>query len=401
MNLRDVFSNVAYKKLIAVDLPHGSSHQHELDGVRALRNFFNTSVKIDGAIQWFFFKDDEEPVRFDGTFTFYDSRERNPNRSAEWRMYYSGEILENAEPEDVVVLARKDDLSQPIFGLVFKNGSSWLRTAKVLFEIDNFGNSFQFLDENELNNEIEYSKQQLLDSLGIEYQIPISQTFEQIAIDELNRNDQHIPSTYRLAQLSWELSDLSSARIVDDILLIWLQNESELFFAMERIVVQPRIDRGFSTVEDFIQYSLQVQNRRKSRRGTSLQNHLERLFRENHLLFSAQAHTEGRNQPDFIFPGEREYHNPEFDSSLLVMLGAKSSCKERWAQVLNEADKIPNKHLCTLEQQLSETQTNQMRSRGLTLVVPEPYHNTFSETQRSEIWTLNHFVEFIHSKQNN
>ena len=39
----------------------------------------------------------------------------------------------------------------------------------------------------------------------------------------------------------------------------------------------------------------------------------------------------------------------------------KSTCKDRWRQVLSEADRIPNKHLFTLEAAISENQTSKCK----------------------------------------
>ncbi len=47
MNCDLIFSAIAYKVLVQVDIP-GGSHQHELDGVEALRSFFNTDQVITG-----------------------------------------------------------------------------------------------------------------------------------------------------------------------------------------------------------------------------------------------------------------------------------------------------------------------------------------------------------------
>ena len=43
------------------------------------------------------------------------------------------------------------------------------------------------------------------------------------------------------------------------------------------------------------------------------------------------------------------------------MLAAKTSCKDRWRQVLAEADRIRTKHLLTLEPAISKIQTAEMR----------------------------------------
>ena len=67
----------------------------------------------------------------------------------------------------------------------------------------------------------------------------------------------------------------------DDVLSTWMQKEENLFRTLERHLVGKRIDEGFSgdtRVDTFISFSLSVQNRRKSRAGNALENHLSFLF---------------------------------------------------------------------------------------------------------------------------
>src|SRR5204863_142293 len=75
---------------------------------------------------------------------------------------------------------------------------------------------------------------------------------------------------------------------------------------------------------------------RRATRFWSL-NHLAELFTRLGLRFTPQARTETSNQPDFIFPGAREYHDATLTPALLVMLGVKSTSKDRWRQVLTES----------------------------------------------------------------
>ena len=81
------------------------------------------------------------------------------------------------------------------------------------------------------------------------------------------------------------------------------------------------------------------------------------------------------------------------------MLAAKSSCKERWTQVLTEAARIPIKHLCTLEAAISEAQTDEMERNRVVLVLPSALHATYSATQRRAILTIRDFIELIASMQ--
>lgn len=54
-----------------------------------------------------------------------------------------------------------------------------------------------------------------------------------------------------------------------------------------------------------------------------------------------------------------------FPANKLVFLGAKTTCKDRWRQVLNEADRIETKYLFTLQQGISKNQLREMKHEHL------------------------------------
>jgi len=97
--------------------------------------------------------------------------------------------------------------------------------------------------------------------------------------------------------------------------------------------------------------------------------------------------------------GSIEYHNFIFPQKDLVCLGAKTTCKDRWRQILNEADRIPVKHLFTLQQGISKNQLNEMYSNNVCLVVPQPYLESFDKSFRDRIMTLETFTAFVKNKQ--
>lgn len=80
------------------------------------------------------------------------------------------------------------------------------------------------------------------------------------------------------------------------------------------------------------------------------------------------------------------------------MLGAKTTCKDRWRQVLSEAQRIPTKHLITLEPSISEAQTEEMRNHCLQLVIPQSIFPTFSAQQQTQLMSLSGFIALIKSK---
>lgn len=142
-----------------------------------------------------------------------------------------------------------------------------------------------------------------------------------------------------------------------------------------------------------------MQNRRKSRAGLALENYLEILFKECGIRYSRAPVTEKKSKPDFIFPGENEYHDKTFDALRLTMLGVKSSCKDRWRQVLAEADRIEKKHLLTLEAAISKSQTDEMQSKNLQLVLPRVLHNTYSNEQQNWLMDVTGFTELVIERQ--
>lgn len=64
-------------------------------------------------------------------------------------------------------------------------------------------------------------------------------------------------------------------------------------------------------------------------------------------------------------PSIDAYKNPLYPVEKLTMLGAKTTVKERWRQVLEEANRIENKHLITLDVAVSTEYTDSMREHNL------------------------------------
>ncbi len=77
------------------------------------------------------------------------------------------------------------------------------------------------------------------------------------------------------------------------------------------------------------------------------------------------------------------------------MLGAKTTCKDRWRQVLSEADRITQKHLATLEPGISTNQTREMIASNLQLVLPENIHVTYTPEQQNWLMAVRDFIKFV------
>ena len=185
----------------------------------------------------------------------------------------------------------------------------------------------------------------------------------------------------------------------DYVLLNWIETEYALFKLMEEIFYSSVISHPFPNVESFVKTANEILNRRKARAGKSLEHHLADLFTKNGLVFEEQAVTEDNKKPDFIFPNGKCYHNISFPVEDLVVLGAKTTCKDRWRQVLTEADRVENKYLFTLQQGISKNQLKEMYDAKLTLVVPHKYIASFPASWQHKIKDLAGFIQIVRTKQ--
>jgi EcoRII C terminal/Restriction endonuclease EcoRII, N-terminal len=174
--------------------------------------------------------------------------------------------------------------------------------------------------------------------------------------------------------------------------------EYEIFRSVEEAVELPLIRGGFGSIDEFIARAQTILQRRKSRSGRSLELHAKTLFVEEGLMEGTQfVHQPpeadaGKRGPDFLFPSRAAYADPAFPPARLRMLAVKTTCKDRWRQILTEADRITTKHLLTLQEGVSERQFQEMTGAGVQLVVPEPLKTTFPASVQEHLQTLESFI---------
>ncbi|MDI4665400.1 type II restriction endonuclease [Xanthobacter autotrophicus] len=172
--------------------------------------------------------------------------------------------------------------------------------------------------------------------------------------------------------------------------------EFEVFQSIEEAYFLPRISAGFPSIEAFISQAHAILQSRKSRSGNSLELHARQIFIEEGLRslqdFQHRPRIENGKIPDFLFPSKTAYEDADFPATRLRMLAAKTTCKDRWRQVLNEADRIPVKHLLTLQEGVSEGQFREMKEAGVQLVVPTGLHDSFPENVRPNLVSFEEFI---------
>ena len=396
-SLSQYFHGVTAKKLSAVEADSTVSRQHEFNATVEMKKLFGPERRSFEGTVFLYLSDEKETVKSFGKLTWYDARENHPTRS-EYRIFYQcPDVMDCAKENDSLFICLMKD--EKVLALIAEGNSTVEAQLYWLFGLTPDSRKITVREISQDDVRVNIPANEILETIGIE---PVIEDDGHWLSAMMERYDGSFPSTrifsaFARETVRWKTECMDSA---DDILVEWLNQEETLFRIYEKYMIQTRLDAGFRDVDDFIQYSLSVQNRRKSRVGQALENHFEEILKQWKLLYVRTPVTENHSKPDFVFPGIEEYHNQSFPEAGLTMLGVKSTCKDRWRQVLAEADRIKDKHLLTLQGSISRNQTDQMQANNLHLVIPESIRTTYDQYQRNWIMTVHDFLGMVRSAQN-
>lgn len=307
-------------------------------------------------------------------------------------------VSDCAAEGDLLVIGKRPDGS--ILVVIAQDGSTIANQVQWLFGVSDLTHpGFSVREELETDRDrVAFASRLILENIGVVVEEPTQETYLDIMRQKFGGD---FPTTREFSAYARStLSDVQPQDGPDAAVMAWMEREEILFRTLERHLIADRLTTGFDDdVDGFIQFSLSVQNRRKSRVGYALENHLQTVFEELGIRYSRTAPTERKSKPDFLFPGEAEYHDPNFNPVRLTMLGVKSTCKDRWRQVLAEAERINHKHLLTLETAISTNQTDEMLANQLQLVVPRSLQSTYTPAQQSWLIDVAAFVSLVLERQ--
>ena len=319
-------------------------------------------------IQW------QNDLRTESSFTYYSSKNElritkfgrsfpflNPEQTGALFVF----TRQSADQYSAFFLETEDDIEQFLsaFGIGPTETNHMIDTSAVLPETQE-----------------RIAIQEFIDTLTVDF--PMSDVMSAAARDIQNRVYNHLEY----------IRTNPDRKIIE-----WTNTEYALFRTIEHARYGDKISHGFTSVDEFITMANMVLNRRKSRAGKSLEHHLSAIFDGNNIQYTAQSVTEGNKKPDFLFPSQAAYHNATFPTDKLISLAAKTTCKDRWRQVINEADRLRGlpKYLCTLQQGISPAQMDEMQAENVILVVPRPYIASYPADRRDRIWTVTKFVDYV------
>jgi type II restriction enzyme len=192
-----------------------------------------------------------------------------------------------------------------------------------------------------------------------------------------------------LAQCLKEIGTFSA----DDRLTKYYETEYRLFRLVERQICQSEIGRLFKDVDDFLKTAASIMNRRKSRAGHSLENHVDYILEQSKIPHEMQPDIDGK--PDIVIPNHDAYLDKTFPLEKLFIVGVKTTCKDRWRQVLNEGKRVPNKHILTLQQGISTNQLTEMHKAGVTLIVPKNIQSDYPSGHSLTILSVEDFMSSV------
>lgn len=182
-------------------------------------------------------------------------------------------------------------------------------------------------------------------------------------------------------------------RTADSQLIDFMEAEFRLFKLAERLLCGTAITGPFKSVDDFLSTASSIMNRRKSRAGWSLENHVEHILTEAKIPYTARP-SEVEGEPDILIPSVEAYMDKKYPRDRLCLLGVKTTCKDRWRQVLHEGEGITRKHLLTMQRGISEKQLKQMTKAKVTLIVPESLHKDYPKVEGVKLVRVADFIDW-------
>ncbi|KXU38321.1 restriction endonuclease [Ventosimonas gracilis] len=407
--LSQYFDGVAVKRLSAVEIDVGRSNQREFNGAKEMRRLFGEPTgKVQFPARFLYLcDDDDEPVAGQGILTWYDAREKARMERGvmrqEYRLYSPSiaTVSQCAAEGDLLLVAKRTDGGALV--VVAEKNTLIERQLLWLFDLSEKLTypGFSVRAELETNQDkIGFAARVILEQIGVDA--------EEEALDYLEQMLAQFGKTYPKAELFSAfarntLKDVSSLDSTDGALIAWMEHEEILYRTFENHLLCEQLQKiGQANTKDanpvikIVQSTLQ---RRRSRAGLALENHMEHIFREHDITYTRGGITEGRLKPDFIFPGITHYHDMAFPENSLTMLAAKTTCKDRWRQIRNEAGRITVKHLLTLEPGISEHQTREMQTENVQLVLPRNLHEFFMPAQQAWLLDVSDFIHLVKKRQ--
>jgi hypothetical protein len=368
---------VAAKKLSRVEVSAEASNQHEFNAGLLRKALDLPESKTTGSLDITYVLEDTADAEGEScSYTMSNVRADNPERD-EYHMYYSSQRLQE--------IAREGDLL-----LLTRQGSGSALRALIVRPDTTLGIQLEELLADsgvQVSSRFRAISARLKGSAAADFfrsaaeatAIPSAEDFlacvDRDFVNRVLASGEIPPGRTMAAEAGAIVERYHVGPLEADFFLQWrLDAETTLFQHLERAIGQRELDAlivaGSLDFGEATRLVLRRLQSRKSRRGQSLQNHFAALLVRERIPFTEQCKTEHGEKPDFIVPGCTEYADKSFPSDHLRLVACKSILRERWDQVLNEAARIPEKYLLTLDLGITDATIADIRRSNLRLFIP-------------------------------
>lgn len=231
--LSEYFKGVSFKRLSAVDAETKKSNQHEIGTTKQIRASLlgEKEEKFQASFIWFL--GENERITEYGELTHYDSRKNNPDRSPEWRLYYTSNGVTELMSEGDSLFLAKPRINNTLLFIIAKPDSTEEAQLKWLFGIEGqLPLKFESIStEGNRDYELDFTANSILEEIGIELEDPKSNDIDHIIKPYLDK----FPTTYEFSQIArLTLPDVDARDDPDRAIMIWLEHEDKMFKRLEQ-----------------------------------------------------------------------------------------------------------------------------------------------------------------------
>lgn len=398
-----------FKRLTGVETNPERSHQHEIQGVKGLRELFGETTEkniIDAEL--YYLSDDEDPFQDIVKLTWYNARKGKP-RAAEYRLYYPGEseVMARAKEGDLLAIGVKKSEEGVYHAKLFviESGSRYeRRIMKCLPEDDK-----QRLTALKKGVFLEITPEYLLEEYDVEPIYEFSETeiqdiVEKICdeiISEIRITEDLFKEDEKFRRMPQKSDFIPPQKVLfekcinrvlkrfnikedpDRFVELCFSLCEKVYVALEYQYLREILKVDVNTPEEFIKLAHSVLNARRSRAGNVLENLIEILFQEYKIIYVRKPRLPSGSSPDFVVP---DVEKPR------AVISVKTTLKERWRQIFQEASSLSDvEHfLITCDRNLSEKLLSSLKAAEIRPVVPRPSDES--------IFTIADFLEHLKNK---
>ena len=246
------FDKLGVKRITSVEIPKGSSNQHELNGVTSFRDMLGTEEIRNIPTRFVWISDSGDRILENGSFSWYDSRSKNPSRSPEWRLYYSSnKVMEKISKGDLFILGSINN-SYTIF-VVEQNSNLENQILRFFgIQIDNLnsvGQNGNYIETKQIfnSNDLHFESdiQPLLEMMEISFEDPEEEYMDKCISDFVDIYGNKMPSGKNFSKFCRSKipnrNDFCSIECPDTALHFWMEWEERVFYVCESYLLSDKI----------------------------------------------------------------------------------------------------------------------------------------------------------------